>query len=240
MKDDVLKSPVRPVKRVEGGKSATPKKKVSMREQDEKDKPYIFRSIRSPKPELKNYDKIWVENFPTTLQVFHVPLTSITEGNGDNQRRTRKIFIKSIYWAMYYQIDPTKIPYDVQGYQQLRLYLVLDRQANGQQMVVNDCFEYTSNWQIAVPNLDNAQRFQILKDMRVEMRPTAHNGTNWNWPNGYLTFYRKLNIQIDYTGPVGDMSQISNNNLYLVGATTGSSVGTFCQAISRVRFSDQC
>lgn len=231
-------SPVRPSKKREFEISPPLTKKSKSEERQKRKKPFVFKAP-GRKQELKYFTKELTGYLPNTLSVFHVPLTSITSGSGDSERIGDQITVKSIQISLSWAVDPATIPFDVQGSLNFRWLLVLDTQSNGAYPAIADILENSlSEEYSAMPVVSNAERFRILKDVKQVVTASAHNGINWNWPRGRIEYYRKLNIPIQYNGPIGDYTQIVSNNLFMIGVQSGSNTAFLYDGFTRVRYQD--
>lgn len=118
------------------------------------------------------------------------------------------------------------------------IYVVLDTQANGAAAAITDVL--TSNVMTrALINLNNSQRFRILKRFVVPLMPGAGVTTAYNNTVAMVDYYTKLNVPLDFSSTAGALTEIRSNNIFLLAGSDATSDDTVVFAgTARVRFSD--
>lgn len=158
-------------------------------------------------------------------------LCGIKQGTTKNTRIGNKIHMYQI--RMQGQIA---LPNSMSG-DMIRLVLVLDKQANGATAAPSDVFETTAastTGVFAFRNMDNIDRFQILKDKKYNLNPTVGvSGTS----NTVLIYHWKMSHKgkwkIDYSSTNGAISELKSNNI-LMFAFCSEGTGALVTGISRV------
>lgn len=118
------------------------------------------------------------------------------------------------------------------------LYLVLDTQTNGAAAAITDVLT-SNNMAVALINLNNSQRFRILKRFVIPM--TSQAGVSGAFGNVVvpIDYFKKLDIALDFSSTTGAITEIRSNNLFLLAGsdTLADDVGGFA-GTCRVRFAD--
>lgn len=192
-------------------------------------------SLRDVPPELKFFDTALAFNFDATGEVPATgQLTLIPQGDTESTRDGRIAYIKSI------QIRGAAVYNAVSGGQTvsssaLYLALVLDTQANGAAAAITDVFT-SSAMQSNMLNLNNSQRFRIIKKWELPINSMAGVSTNWGVVTVLVNFYKRCNIKIDWSSTAGAISELRSNNLFLVaGCLNNDDIATF-EGTCRLRF----
>lgn len=187
-------------------------------------------------PELKYFDTSLnfsldaTGEIPATGQLCLVP-QSATENN----RIGSKIRVKSIQVkGIAFQVPTNAATSADMGV----IKLVLDKQANGAAPAVTDVLT-TQNLPLALMNLDNRERFEILKEWRILFEANAGVSTAYNNSVRDLNFFRKLDLPIMFSGTTGAITEITSNNLFLIaGSGTAGDDITAVTGTVRIRFTD--
>lgn len=187
-------------------------------------------------PELKYFDTALnfsldlTGEIPATGQLCLVP-QSATENN----RIGSKIRVKSIQIKGYVFFVPTTAATAAcLGV----IKLVLDKQCNGAAAAVADVVTGT-NLGLALMNLDNRERFEILREWRIPFEATAGVTTAYNNSVRDLNFYKKLDLPIMFSSTTGAIGEITSNNLFLLAGTAGATDDVAAvTGTCRIRFTD--
>jgi len=166
--------------------------------------------------ELKFFDTTLGFLFDATGEV---PATGqlclIPQGTTDATRIGRKAVIKSIQIKGQVTMTPNAA---ATASTTIFLYVVLDRQCNGAAASATDI--WTSNApSTAFLNLDNSERFKILKKWVIDMTPQAGATTVLNTQQFSIEWYKKLNIPITWDSTAGAITEIRSNNIFLYAGT---------------------
>lgn len=167
---------------------------------------------------------------PATGQLVLIP-----QGVTESTRVGRKCTIKSIQL----RLTNTYVPgADTLGCTTAFLMLVLDKQANGAAAAATDVLTST-DFRQAMINLDNSERFVILKRFDMVLQAGAGVATAFGRDQKQIEYYKKCNIPIEYSSTAGAITEIKSNNLFFLAGTdqtTDDTVG--CIGTVRVRFTD--
>lgn len=191
-------------------------------------------------------------------------LNLIPQGTSQSQMIGRKVTIKTLEILLETTypggIDNTPTGYNMNNVVGWRVMVVLDKQCNGTaatvQNVVSAPLGAPGNFR-AMPNLENTQRFDILKDQyfttRSDTIPYMNSSDQLFFSYGkskkITKLFLRINKEFEYSPTaVGDprpLSAVRSNNLFLIiGVDTAgfypSSTGTLPSwaFVSRIRFSD--
>ncbi len=200
----------------------------------------IFPIVVRPKLELKFHD-LDIDDTAVAIgaTISQVTCVDINQGVGESERVGRKCTIRQINWRFNLtqisssdQADPPKG--DV-----VRVILYQDKQANKLTAATTDILE-TADYQ-SFNNLSNKSRFRTLMDRNytLGMDLSQTDGTNTGaYPEINITdaFFKRVNIDIEYTGATGAITEITSNN---IGVMILSKNGTTqFSSKMRLRFSD--
>lgn len=197
--------------------------------------------------ELKWFDTAITFNVDATAEIQPVTIGSlvvIPQDDAPNGRSGRKIVIKSLEFRA--QLRNVSSSAAGPHAQYTHMYLIHDKQANGANPVVSSnagIFQPTTIFTgLLMRNLQNADRFRILRKWRVDMSPgTAPTATADTIKCAFVEDYIKLNIPIMYDQSVtdGTLPSIRSNNLFLVCGSDGVADDTVTvNCVTRVRYSD--
>lgn len=141
----------------------------------------------------------------------------IPVGGQSQQRIGRHAMVKSVQWRGSV-VGPTSAA-EPDGHM-ITFYIMLDTQANGAAAAVTDAFTST-NLGLALRNLNNDKRFRILG--RIVIAPSvvglvgSATANNMVWP---IEFYKKVNIPLTWNSTAGAITEITENNIFLIAGAT--------------------
>lgn len=164
--------------------------------------------------ELKAHDNTVSTTIPNSAKIVNDTLAVIPQGVSDDERIGRKVVLKSIEIRGAWQSAFTaQTETNALGF----MYLVLDTQANQSAPAIADIFNSPQLRQ-AMPNVFNSKRFKILKrwsqSFNVEQsESTIFSPSNKVYP---FSYYKRVSIPINYTSTTGAVTEITENNLFLV------------------------
>jgi len=180
-------------------------------------------SVRSG-PEKKAVDDAnAVYNFDTTGTLGHIG--GVKPGAGRWERVGRKINYRSVHIKGI--ITMTNSAPGVKLNSMNRLVLVYDRQPNGNVPAISDILQDVSSAGTLASNaysglnLDNSQRFLILRDSRINLpdqtdaRLTAVSSTNQEDSADINWFVKLRDLPCEYKGDTAGIASISSGALYL-------------------------
>ncbi len=159
----------------------------------------------------------------------------IVQGTSESQRIGRKCTLRSINWRFNIRLpEGTAVTTTSDT---VRVILYLDKQTNGATAAVTDILE-SDDFQ-SFNNLSNKSRFRTLMDRTYDLNTDlSGDGTTVDSPRFNMndTFFKKVNIAIEYDSTTGAITEQRSNN---VGVLLLSKNGlcTFASKM-RIRFSD--
>lgn len=199
-------------------------------------KTYSYSSYRQPQQELKFFDTALSFNADATLEVPATgQLALIPQGDTASSRDGRMAYIRSIAIEAIANLVPgaAATAADV-----LYMWLVHDTQTNGAAAAATDVVT-SSTASTAMPNMNNSRRFRILKRWRIDFNPGAGATTALNNCIHHIKFYQKCNIPVTFSSTTGAITEIRDNNLFLLAGSSGATDDLIAvQGTCRLRFYD--
>ncbi len=177
--------------------------------------------------------------FSATGTISSTSLNVISQGVGEAQRVGRKCTIKSINWHWVLRLFQRTTQATPPTADTVRMIIYLDRQCNGAAATVLGILE-TAQFQ-SFRNLANTNRFQILYDKTKALNYLSVTSDIDNEFNAMETtfagsFYKKVNIPIEYDSTSGTIGEIRSNNLGVLTIAENGLPGLTSRM--RLRFSD--
>lgn len=188
-----------------------------------------FRS--QPVPETKYVDYVNISLAPTSAgAIYSVALNGVSQGPAQWQRIASRIHMTSLYVRGYFvrngvgapTTDPTRV----------RVLLVYDKQANGAapgNLDVINTREPTAGAAgvaaqqfLAGMNMDNRDRFVILRDKIVTLPPIANAAPFWTSPFPlpgqleFIEFVKLKKLEAHYKGATSGSGDIATGSLQLM------------------------
>ncbi len=188
--------------------------------------------------ELKFHDVDLDDAVVTNSGAVTASINLIAQGVTEVQRVGRKCTIKSIGWHYNYSLPEITAAGSPPPFDNLRVILFVDKQANGATAVVLDILE-TADFQ-SFRNLSNSGRFRTLMDKTFALNYRAGAGitASSDYPsitfNG--TFYKNCNIPLEFSATTGAITEIRSNNIGVL-LISSANVSGFASKF-RLRFSD--
>ncbi len=198
----------------------------------------FFNGRNFPKLELKFFDlDIDDATVASGATIVQDSCNLIPQGITEVTRVGRKCTIKSINWRMQISTNVqsnTASP----ATEVVRVILYLDKQANGATAATTDLVE-TADFQ-TFNNLANKKRFRTLMDRTYPLQIMASSGADataeWAGDNITDTFFKKVNIPIEFNSTAGAITEITSNNIgVLILGKQGLAVFS---SKMRIRFTD--
>lgn len=173
------------------------------------------------------------------------------ETNAQN-RIGRKIVVKSLLVDGVFTLNSND---DEEDEVVCQLWLILDKQCNGQAAKATDIFSQpgpnggapglhlgteAALTATQMPNIANRQRFQFLKEWSWKAVPQT---AATQKVSKRVKFYKRMNLPVEYGGTTGALGEIKSNNLFMMftcckqNGATASAYWSFC-GNSRIRFND--
>jgi len=154
---------------------------------------------------------------PATGQVCLVP-----QGAGDGQRIGRKCTIKSCQMRCSVGMVPAAA---ATASSTAHIYVIWDKQCNGAAAAVLDCWTST-NLATCMRDLANSSRFVVLYHWSHTFSPAAGVTTAYNNEQCALSWYKKVNIPLEFDSTAGAITEIQKNNICIMAGTDGASDDT--------------
>ncbi len=185
--------------------------------------------------EIKFHDVTADVSPVTTTATEMVDLLTIPEDDTENGRTGRLVTLKSMT-CRFTLILPSTTTLINTG-DSIRIWCVLDKQCNGEDMDPAQLFTGTADFQ-AFNELANSHRYRILWKRQFSMQSTAGNQTA-GFGEAELTFevYKKLNLQIHYNASSGAIATVRSNNIAYVAQTRSGLIQLL--SLTRFRYSDK-
>ncbi len=151
---------------------------------------------------------------PTTESTVLGTMLNIPQGTGETQRIGRVIRVKSVMIRYHCLVGGGTT--DI--HDEIKLYLVLDKQCNGGVATIGDILGTGSC--LAFRNLQNVNRFKILATRYIQLSSAAGagNGTT-NLFEGHIQDGQIIvrgDWPIEYSGTTGAISELRSNNIFLL------------------------
>ncbi len=189
--------------------------------------------------ELKFHDVDLDDAAISTTGDITASINLIPQGVTEKTRVGRKCTIKQIAWRFTLSLPAAADQADPPPPDIARVIMYLDKQANQATATVADILEST-DYQ-SFNNLSNKKRFRILmsRNYDLEYQTSITDGTNTGaYPQQNMddSFFKKVNIPIEFNSTTGAIGEITSNNLgVLLISKNGAMI--FGSKI-RLRFSD--
>lgn len=166
---------------------------------------------------------------PATGQLILIP-----QGTTESTRIGGQCCIKSIQIKGNMTFVPGG---DTVGSNTAYMWLVLDKQCNGAAAAFTDVLT-SANPHQALINLNNSDRFVILKKWVWNFVSQAGVQAAFSGQLKPMDFYKKVNIPIEYSSTTGAITEIRSNNIFLLAASRGADDLVTFAGITRVRYDD--
>jgi len=173
----------------------------------------------------------------TTINLNAVPvatlviLNDIAEGNDIQERKGRKIVMKSLNVKGSARVLATTVA----EYGSMKIAAVYDMQANGVAPTAAQIWNDSTTGTGSTRNLDNRDRFKVLFEKTYSFGP----GQNQSIP---LEIFKKVSLPVIYKGTTGEIASISTGSLYIFtwGSVLGDVANHGCALVAtcRLRYSD--
>ncbi len=154
-------------------------------------------------------------------------LSAIGQGNGESQRDGRKANLTSVHIKGFVRLVAQEAVGNPVFGGIVRLILVMDKQTNGSQLNAEDVVTVTTQDINAWRNLENSQRFRILKDHRMEIvinnlstfQVNDMSTSQTETPFEFHVVFKKP-IVVNFSGTTATVASIADNSLHLIGIST--------------------
>lgn len=162
-------------------------------------------------------------------------LCLIPQGTTDQTRIGNKITIKNINLRGYASNDD--VAGAAYGGGHIRIILYIDKQANGATAGVTDILK-TTNGIASFRNMDQVDRFVILKDKVVKVPILSTNALHTGTDNKIWKMNIKCNIVVHYSSTVGAITELRSNNIGLLYIADKATINAAEIGLARVKFTD--
>lgn len=170
--------------------------------------------------ELKRFDTALNFSFDDTGEVPSTgQLCLIPQGDDATERIGRNVLVKSIHIRGNMELIASSA---ASRSTSVYLYVVLDTQCNGAAASISDVLT-SADMESAMINLDNSNRFKILKKFRFALNPQAGWGTNTNSVQRNIEWYAKCHIPLKFDASAGAITDLTSNNIFLLAGSDGDS-----------------
>lgn len=195
-----------------------------------------FNDRRVAKREAKFFDTAVANNtVGTSGEIFSLSLNLVPGGTTESQRVGRLMIVKQLNARFLVKNgDQTDVGNDAW----MRFIIYCDKQTNGATAAVLDLIETADV--LAYSNLANSTRFRILwsKWVKLPITAAAGNGTTNHHNNGLalVSCSIPLNLQIDFEGVTGAITELCCNNIGVLAISSLAS--TEVEMNARLRYFD--
>lgn len=191
--------------------------------------------------ELKYFDTVGKDLTPSSSGGTAL-INGIVQGADINMRIGRKINLKSVYMAInVFNVASTQAS-SPQGVM-IRFTLVYDSQPNSAAATAAYTDIFTEAYPLAPVNLNNRDRFRILKEMRFAVGPYTIDGNNppkfqaGAAQNSFAVKYVKVNLPVIFSGTTATIGSISTGAL-LIAIAADLAPNVQYDIFTRVRYTD--
>ncbi len=169
-------------------------------------------------------------------------LSAVAQGDGESNRDGRRMEMLSVHLKGFVTLNCVETNASPTDSEVVRLILVLDKQTNGAQLNAEDVVTVTTFDVNAWRNLQNSQRFRILKDHIINLQITTATQEAVNdYSSGGMKFPFEMHvvfkkpITVNHTGTTAVIASVADNSIHLIGVSTHATLVTI-NYNSRVRF----
>lgn len=189
-----------------------------------------------PRGEIKYWDVVHSNYAIDTTPEVVTSLNLIPQGTTDQTRIGNKIRIVKIHFKGSITWSATN---DIR-FGEVRLVLVLDTQANGANPAWADIFDSSGQAVDQFRNIDNSERFKVLKEFKKRPVSFMYDTVNANVhaTMTILKFNKKCDIPIHYSSTTGAITEVRSNNLVLLAVSNNGDDTHFLNGNWRIRYSD--
>lgn len=185
-------------------------------------------------PELKFLDKTLDLNPITAAGTITNDILLIPQGTGESERIGRKCRVKLFSWR--FTLTMLEQTFEGATHDQVKLFVIWDKQANGDTPSVIDILELTNI--NSFRNLSNKNRFRILATRSYNLTCPAGAGDNVTRKFSSATvrgeINHRCNMPIEYDGVTGAKTEVQSNNILIMMISLDGRVKI--QSRIRVRF----
>lgn len=196
-----------------------------------------IRAIRAPiRGEIKYWDVVHSNYAIDTTPEVVTSLNLIPQGTTDQTRIGNKIRITKIHFKGSVSWSATN---DIR-FGEVRIVLVLDKQANGANPAWADVFDASGQPVDQFRNMDNSERFMVLKEFKIKPGAFMYDTVNANVhaSMNILKYNKKCDIPVHYSSTTGAIGEVKSNNLVLLAVSNNGDDTHVLNGNWRIRYSD--
>lgn len=161
-------------------------------------------------------------------------LNLIPQGTTDKTRIGNKVTIRNINMRFVASIDNQTAITMANGI--LRVILYVDKQANGAAATVADLISVANV--TGFRNMDQVDRFTILKDKVYTIEPKCANATSTSTADRMYKISKKVNIPVHFSSTTGAITEVRSNNIGILLFGNFNSVNFAQTGLARIKFTD--
>lgn len=164
-------------------------------------------------------------------------LNNIRQGSADGQRIGKKYNIKNI--SFLWQCDAGSTAPLTVTYQ---WGIILDKQANGTNLVMADAFDFSTGRVDALIKSDNTSKYKILDRYICHTSSTALDGNEWNASKngvGFLSFSKKGGLPVMcYNSDNGNVTDVQSGAIYFYLIANIANADHYFNLRYRIKYTD--
>ena len=161
-------------------------------------------------------------------------LNLVAQGTGENNRIGNKMTVRNVNIYGLANMDDQGT--GAFGSGNLRVILFIDKQCNGASAAVLDILETATL--TSFRNMDQLDRFTILKDKVFPVPCRAANALHTDTGNRYWKMSKKCNVDIQYSSTTGVITEVKSNNIGLLYISDNAAVNAGNPANVRIKYTD--
>lgn len=170
--------------------------------------------------------------------IFAESLNLVAQGAAENQRIGRKIVLTDL--LIHFEMNQLTSASIAAGTDSHRIIIYLDKQTNGTAATPGDILENTNI--LSFRKLDNTGRFNILSDKIHRFSPNGAGtvgGVGNILPNNkHWSFYKRINVPVEFSGATGAIAEIRSNNLGVLILSSRAAANVLTGFTARIRYTD--
>jgi len=197
-----------------------------------------YRSMAARRTELKWFDTLMESAvIDATSPALLDSINLVQPGSGESNRVGKRINLRQIYLCGHVQTDDP-----ITGTCLFRLFVILDKQANGLAPNAATLFSPALPTSEMMLNMENAQRFVVLKSLTRELTSQSYDATSGEWSVRQVPveFCWDGNIPIDFSDADPTvLANVRSNNVLVVAAVSDLGTNTTRTFFNiRIRYTD--
>ncbi len=193
------------------------------------------------RPELKFKDTTWsAVNVVVGSSAVFTSLPLMAQGTSGSTRLGNSINIKSCQLSLSFHMGQNAA--STLNANLVRVCVLIDTQANDASPAETAVFELADNVN-SFRTIGQVHRFKMLLDRKLVFNAPglAWNGSSPETSSSMhktLKYYKKMNLRIAYEGNVGDVTDVTQNNLLVFIYADGAVPLVKVTGVARIRYTD--